>query len=123
MARGMPGGMQVIDGVLPRPPAWRSACADARIAAYSGVSGACWPRPAGLVGSHWPTLSPVHCPDQSGYFHSARVGAAKTVRPTAADNAVARIAFWQIMSRLPVGDGRAEASCPAPSGAPPPVVP
>src|SRR5258708_22356141 len=105
MARGMPGGMQVIDGVLPRPPNWRSAWAAAKIASYSGVSGAFCPRPAGFVGSHWPTLRPVHWPDQSGYFHSARAGVGSAARPRAtektAETAIVRFDLLNNMSFLP----------------------
>src|SRR5260370_17530094 len=36
---------------------------------YSGVSGGCWPRPGGLVGSQTPTGLPrFHSPSQSGYL-------------------------------------------------------
>ena len=53
IARGMPSGMQMPVGSLPWPPSVWSARPASKIAWYSGVSGACWPRPTGLVMSHW----------------------------------------------------------------------
>src|SRR6516162_7674387 len=43
-----------LDGLSsPWPPAaWSARLATSRVR-YSGVSGACWPRPGGLVWSHW----------------------------------------------------------------------
>src|SRR5260370_26921911 len=62
-----------------------------RIAWYSGVSGACWPLPHGLVGSkegcppNVPMRStPLHCPFQSGYLISSPAATAPTVIASAA---------------------------------------
>src|SRR5260370_8847303 len=97
----MAGGMAVMGGVLAGPPPGRSAWAAAKIVWYSGVSGACCPRPAGLVGSHWPTLRPVHWPDQSGNFHCARAGVPRTAAPSptvnVAESAIVGIEPRQIM--------------------------
>ncbi len=48
MTRGMPLVMQLTWGSLPWPPFAWSLMLASRIAWYSGVSGAFWPRPAGL---------------------------------------------------------------------------
>src|SRR5262249_58915819 len=48
MMRGMPGGMQVNRASSPCPPLAWSARLASNSAWYSGVSGACWPRPKGL---------------------------------------------------------------------------
>src|ERR1700676_3262132 len=69
--RGMPCGMHWAVGSPPSPPVARSTILASWMALYSGVSGACWPRPRGLVGSHCPlpmSSGFFHCPDQSGYF-------------------------------------------------------
>src|SRR6266446_7016718 len=65
--------------VGPAPPRAWSARLASKIAWYSGVSGACCPRPMGLVGSHCmpPVLS--HWPDQSGYLVSSCARAAAIV--------------------------------------------
>src|SRR5215470_13260319 len=60
---------------------------------YSGLSGACWPSPAGLSWSHW-VASPRglrHCPDQSGYFDSSCAVASGTGKASAASSATAAI--------------------------------
>ncbi len=89
---GMPGGRHSTrEGELPKPPLAWSAMLASRTAWYSGVSGACCPRPGGLVGSNagWsPTPTASHCPERSGYFASSNAQAA-TADVTAAANAVA----------------------------------
>src|SRR5262245_45751929 len=62
----MPGGMQAAIGLLPCPPAAWFARLSSRTFWYSGVSGACWLRPAGLPGSKVPALFLTHWPFQSG---------------------------------------------------------
>jgi hypothetical protein len=56
---------------------------------YSGISGACCPRPGGLVWSHWnPTpRGRHHCPDQSGYLDSSNAAALAIVIASAATSA------------------------------------
>src|SRR5215471_11690563 len=78
IARGMPGGMQVKVGSLPWPPAAWSARLASSTFWYSGVRGACCPRPSGLLESHW-TPTPAgrnHWPRNSGYFDSSNASAA-----------------------------------------------
>src|SRR5262249_9504012 len=79
ISRGMPTGKQEYRASLPAPPtAWAARLAST-VARYSGVSGACCPRPMGLVGSH--CMPPVrsHWPDQSGYLVSSCARAAAIV--------------------------------------------
>src|SRR6266478_2404751 len=83
---GMPGGRQSAPGFqLPWPPLAWSARLASSTAWYSGVSGACWPRPHGLVGSNagWPPTpgirTPIHWPHRSGYFASSKAWAAEQV--------------------------------------------
>src|SRR5260221_11426930 len=56
---------------------------------YSGVSGGCWPRPLGLVGSQTPTGLPrFHSPSQLGYLASSALA---TERHSAAARAAVLI--------------------------------
>src|SRR3984893_7985471 len=62
-----------------------------RIAWNSGVSGACWARPDGLVWSHWVPMprGRVHCPAQSGYLASSKATApATSISNIARDDAI-----------------------------------
>ena len=78
--RGMPTGPQMflMSNITPARPLARLS---SNTFWYSAVSGGCWPRPPGLVGSHTPTGLPrFHKPSQSGYFlaSSARTPAKVT---------------------------------------------
>src|SRR5262249_55520616 len=66
--RGSPCGRHSAVMSPPSPPCPLSASIASNLARYSGVNGACWPRPCGLVGSQpGPIPGPrTHCPDQSG---------------------------------------------------------
>src|SRR5258708_1388668 len=73
MIRGTPLLTQVTWGSLPWPPAAWSLMLASSTAWNSGLSGACWASPKGLVWSHW-VATPrgrFHCPPQSGYFDSS----------------------------------------------------
>src|SRR5215813_2888063 len=84
-----------------------------RIASYSGVSGACWPLPHGLVGSKEgcppkvPTRrTPLHWPFQSGYLISSPAATALTAITNAAASgatlsAKAPIVLRQTIAVLP----------------------
>src|SRR2546423_5524524 len=75
MIRGMPDDRQVKRRSWPCPPASWSARLSTKMAWYSGVSGACWPRLRGLLGSHWVPPTRCHWPDKSGYFASSKAWA------------------------------------------------
>src|SRR5262249_23617943 len=107
---------------------------------YSGLSGACWPSPAGLSWSHW-VASPRglrHCPAQSGYFDSSCAVASGIGIVSAASSATAKIerlsnGIWDLpgkvsdfqtqdrAQRTPVEGGRGTvelATAPEPPGRP-----
>src|SRR6266511_2496972 len=69
-----------------------------RIAWYSGVSGACWPRPAGLSGSHWGLPIRVHCARMSGYLLSSCARTPDAVMASAAAQATRPIGRRRAMA-------------------------
>ena len=97
IARGIPFGRQIRVTSLPCPPAAWSARLTSKILWYSGVSGACWPRPYGLLGScgGWPTAPGTgarrHWPFQSGYLVSSQAMAPETETTSATASASAPI--------------------------------
>ena len=110
MLIGMPPGMQrtAWSKKLPSPPLAWSAMLSARTFWYSGVSGACCPKPHGLVWSNdgCPpspgTTNRAHAPRQSGYFASA--ACAPPIGSTNAATAMAPINPRQSMVNLPRSD-------------------
>src|SRR5215468_1301873 len=89
--RGIPKPRQLAPRQSKKPPCSCDLRLASRIAWYSGVSGACWPLPHGLVGSKEgcppkvPTRrTPLHCPFQSGYLISSPAAAAPTTITSAA---------------------------------------
>src|SRR5712691_10112317 len=76
----------------PWPPVAWSLMLASRKAWNSGVSGACWARPEGLVWSHW-VATPrgrFHWPAQSGYLDSSKAAAPVAVMASAAMSARTR---------------------------------
>src|SRR6266849_11058326 len=74
---------------LPWPPVAWSLMLASSTAWNSGVSGAAWGNPKGLVWSHWvPTpRGRFHCPPQSGYLDSSKATAGAVVIARAAISA------------------------------------
>src|SRR5579871_5589097 len=106
---GIPKPMQLAPRQSKKPPCSCDLRLASRIASYSGVSGACWPLPQGLVGSSegWPPKLPMrstprHCPFHSGYFISSPAAAVTIVIASAATSgttlrAKAPIVRWSRM--------------------------
>src|SRR5215831_14140519 len=64
------------------------------MAAYSGLSGACCPRPGGLLGSYRggpPSGTRAHWPDQFGYLPKSTICAGAPVAHKAAMSTMAKI--------------------------------
>src|SRR5215472_396954 len=86
----------------------------------SGVSGACWASPGGLLWSHWVPMprGRFHCPFQSGYFDSSWACAPARARHKAAATA-APIAFqWDMTFPLAYPAYRARPGVLVPEQAP-----
>src|SRR5215510_11138125 len=83
---GIPKPRQLAPRQSKEPPCSCDLRLASRIAWYSGVSGACWPLPHGLVGSNegGPRRIPLHCPFQSGYLISSPAATAPTTIASAA---------------------------------------
>src|SRR5215208_6011982 len=78
--------MQAAIGLFPWPPAAWAATLASSTFWYSSLSGACWPRPGGLLGSKVPPARLFQLPLQAGYLaFSAR---ALIVRPTSSKPAI-----------------------------------
>src|SRR5262245_5021290 len=88
MIRGIPDDLQVNLVSLPCPPASWSARLASKMVWYSGVSGACCPRPRGLLGSHWVPPILCHWPAKSGYLVSSTARAAPDVMISAVASAI-----------------------------------
>src|SRR5258708_3573075 len=97
ITRGMPLVMHLYRVSRPWPPAAWSARLASSLAWYSGVSGACCPRPDGLPCSHCVAIprGRAHWPDQSGYLVSSNAAASVTANASAAATAIAPIALRQ----------------------------
>src|SRR5260370_16072390 len=109
---GMPKARHSERLTLPCPPLAWSAMLASRIALYSGVSGACCPKPQGLVWSNdgMPpspgTTKRVHWPLRSGYFVSSNARALPSASAETASAAAAVRTSWRGMLVLPsVGAG------------------
>src|SRR6266699_691824 len=116
----MPGERQVKVGVVPCPPAAWSLRLASKMAWYSGVSGACCPRPGGLEGSNRVPLKPggpkrtngpfksgpegpyrTHWPFKSGYFPKSTIWAPAVGPHSAARIAIAPSKLLSCMAVLP----------------------
>src|SRR5580700_1609769 len=87
----MPAGMQLICGLYSWPPAAVVARLASKILWYSAVSGACWRKPAGLVGSHCAAPGLTQVPPMSGYVASSEAPAAAPARTSTAANEIVPI--------------------------------
>src|SRR5216683_3749564 len=101
MIRGTPLVRQPTWVSEPWPPVAWSLMLSSSLAWNSGVSGACWASPEGLVWSHW-VATPrgrFHCPPQSGYLDSSKA-AAPVVAHNAASTAAAIAFRWNMTLSL-----------------------
>src|SRR5262249_48072845 len=106
--RGMPTGRQEYRISLPCPPVAWSARLASKMARYSGVRGACCPRPSGLLESHWMPPVLAHWPPQSGYFDSSCSRATATAKAIAVATAKDPRKLLRSMTVLQSHDGPAE---------------
>src|SRR5262249_46851256 len=106
---GMPVGRhETPDSQLPWLPSFCSAMLFSKTLRYSGVSGACWPSPQGLLGSNagWPrtpSRTATHCPERSGYFASSKAHADIEATLCAATRAAVPIHPCKLMTFLFLG--------------------
>src|SRR5450432_1157520 len=106
ITRGMPTGPQVNLGSN-TSPALSLAMLASYTAWYSGVSGACCPRPGGLVGSQDPSGLPrSHMPSKAGYFLASCAPAARD-RHSSAATATTELRWSMVFSRLSAAQRRA----------------